>query len=346
DRHGVDAADANHRARVWGVNHQAVTDIQANVRQVTLEEHEVAWDRLVTADRCAFIPLCTCVVAQGDPRRRPGRLGETGAVVADRTGAAPLAALSELAAGRLARDRAWAAAGHRRAGAVRVRTGRWRRGRLLLLGLLAHPLQLGQLLLDRLRLLRELLLLRGLFLDQRVDLGFLLLVARHRLGGLVDLPALLAGQLVERGQPVHEHGRRAAGDQRSQTGGPATLVLLDRDRGEVLAGAVGLLPQWLDLLGQLLGPLLVGLQLAADLVVVLDDRFQLAPSGVDLGFDFGQALRGHWCGRDQHRYQQQQCRRQQAAHPAALPAYQRIGHRGRSSHGDRPAGRRWTHRRT
>src|SRR5690606_18523592 len=190
DRHGVDAANADHRARVWRVDHQAIADIQANVRQVTVEEHEVAWNRLVTADHGAFVPLCTCIVGQRDAGRGPGRLGEPGAVVAVRTGAAPLVRLSQLGTGELRRDRTRAAAGDRRAGAVRVRTGRGRRGRLLLLELVAHLFQLGQLFLDRLRLLGEFLLLRALLLDQGVDLGLLRLVALHRLGGLVDRPAL------------------------------------------------------------------------------------------------------------------------------------------------------------
>src|SRR5579875_728907 len=116
----VDAVDPHVSARVRGVHHLAVADVDADVVDrggvgvVRGVEEQVAALELAERDVLPLLPLVARVVQQAHAGPRPGLHREARAVVGVRACATPLVGLAELAERPVRRDVAGGPAGHRR----------------------------------------------------------------------------------------------------------------------------------------------------------------------------------------------------------------------------------------
>src|SRR5690606_33823718 len=99
DRHHVDRLVLDDVPRLRGVDHLAVADVQPDVADVVVEEHQVARLELVARDLGADGHLVPGDPGDLDAGRAPGGLGQPRAVVGVGAGGAPDVRLAELRLG-------------------------------------------------------------------------------------------------------------------------------------------------------------------------------------------------------------------------------------------------------
>ena len=97
--HGVDRRVADHGAGVGRVDHHPAADVDADVGEIAVEEHQVTGLKGGKGDVRRLGVLGAGVVGQSDSRRGPGVHGEPGAVEAPGAGGAALVGLAQLRLG-------------------------------------------------------------------------------------------------------------------------------------------------------------------------------------------------------------------------------------------------------